>query len=189
MPKPPILPVMDWKALFERGLPYQQWIKTGESESNRRTMESLLEKQPLDDATLTRLKAVERPIHVIAIAEDWCPDVIRHVPVLMKLAEGTDKLRVRFISREDSPEAFVRFLTLGGEAIPKFIFLSDNFVECGSWGPMPADCREFIARGKACGDMKAARQKVFQRYQADAECREVIRELLHLIEVADCREP
>jgi thiol-disulfide isomerase/thioredoxin len=189
MPKPPILPVMDWQALFERGRPYAEWIQTGESESNRRTMESLREKQTLNAESLKDIQGVDRPIHIIAIAEDWCPDVVRHVPVLMKIAEANENLRVRFISREDSPDAFVRYLTLGGEAVPKFIFLSDRFVECGSWGPMPDDCRKFIARGKACGDVKAARQKVFQRYQADPECRDVERELLQRIEIAACREP
>jgi hypothetical protein len=54
---------------------------------------------------------------------------------------------------------------------------------------MSADCREFIARGKACGDMKAARQKVFQQYQADSGCRTVFRELAHLIRTAGCEAP
>jgi hypothetical protein len=189
MPKPPILPTVDWKAIHGRGLPYDEWIRTGESESNRRSMESLLEKQQLDAPSIEALKAIDRPIHILAIAEDWCPDVIRHVPVMMKLAQTCDDLRVRFIGREEAPDAFARYLTLGGEAIPKFIFLSDRFVECGAWGPMPEGCRELIARGKACGDMKAARQKVFQRYQADPECGEVVRELLHLIQIAGCREP
>jgi hypothetical protein len=105
------------------------------------------------------------------------------------MAEAAPMLKVRIIARQQWPEVFVRFLTNGGEAIPKFIFLSDRFVECGHWGPMPEACRELIARGKACGDVAAARKKVAALYEADGNRREVVRELLRLVDVAAGREP
>jgi hypothetical protein len=189
MPKPPILPIIDWKSIFEGGEPYEKWIQTGEFESNRKTMQELRGKLKPTAEEEAIASAVHRPVNVLAIAEDWCPDVVRHVPVLMNLAAASDKVHVRFIEREGAPDAFARYLTLGGEAVPKFVFLSDKFVECGGWGPMPSDCREFIARGKATGDMKGARQKVFQKYQADPECRTAFGELAHLIGIAGCKAP
>jgi len=84
---------------------------------------------------------------------------------------------------------FARFLTNGGEAIPKFVFLSGEFVECGNWGPMPAACRELIARGKASGDGATARQKVAALYAADDRKREVVNELLDRIDVASSTAP
>ena len=96
---------------------------------------------------------------------------------------------MRYISREQHPEVFVRFLTNGGEAIPKFIFLSDAFVECGNWGPMPGLQRELIARGKACGDVGAARKKVAAFYEADSNNRMVVSELVHLIDIAVSLQP
>ena len=77
-----------------------------------------------------------------------------------------------------------RPLTNGGEAIPKFIFLSDQFVECGNWGPMPSADRVLIARGKACGDVGAARKKTAQSYQMDAGRRIVVEDLLSERETA-----
>ena len=128
-------------------------------------------------------------MRVVAIAEDWCGDVVRHVPVLARLADAAPKLELRFITREQHPEVFVRFLSNGGEAIPKFIFLSEAWVECGNWGAMPDACRELIARGKACGDVGAARKKVSALYDADPGRRGVIEELLHAVDVASSREP
>jgi hypothetical protein len=109
--------------------------------------------------------------------------------VLQRLAEAAPKLKVRFISRQQWPDVFARFLTNGGEAIPKFIFLSDQFVECGNWGPMPGPCRELIARGKACGNVAAARKMVSGFYEADGNRRMVVSELLQLIDIAVTREP
>jgi hypothetical protein len=135
------------------------------------------------------LGALPRPVYVVAIAEDWCGDVLRHVPVLQRLAQAAPKLTVRFISREQHPGVFVRFLTNGGEAIPKFVFISDQYVECGNWGPMPSADRVLIARGKACGDIGAARRKVGQSYQQDAERTIVVQELVDLIQIAVCASP
>jgi hypothetical protein len=105
------------------------------------------------------------------------------------MADGAPKLETRYFSREQAPEIVARFLTNGGEAIPKFVFLNDRFVECGNWGPMPEPCRELIARGRACGDMAGARQKVAAHYAADESKRSVIWELLRLIEIASCSAP
>ena len=189
MPRPATLPVIDWKAIFESGLEYSAWLGVAESAELRDKMETLRQALVLEPQVAGYLGALPRPVHVVAIAEDWCGDVVRHVPVLQRLAEAAPSLSVRYLSREQHPEVFVRFLTNGGEAIPKFIFLSERFIECGSWGPMPDACRELIARGKACGDVAAARKKVAVRCEQDAQCREVVAELLHLVDIAVSREP
>ena len=189
MPRPATLPVIDWKAVFASGQEYSAWISTGESPENRDKMETLRQGQALEPQAAAFLAALPRPVHVIAVAEDWCGDVVRHVPVLQRLAEAAPNLKVRFISRQQWPDVFARFLTNGGEAIPKFIFLSDAFVECGNWGPMPGPCRELIARGKACGNVAAARKKVSGFYEADGNRRMVVSELMELIDIAVTREP
>jgi hypothetical protein len=189
MPRPATLPVIDWKAVFESGLDYDAWLAAAESPVQRDLLVAKHGELSLEPAVAAHLGALPRPVHVVAIAEDWCGDVVRHAPVLQRMAEAGANLKVRTISREQHPDVFVRFLTNGGEAIPKFIFLSDRFIECGSWGPMPDACRELIARGKACGDVAAARKKVSARYAQDPQCREVVAELLHLVDIAVSREP
>ncbi|BDU71295.1 thioredoxin family protein [Mesoterricola silvestris] len=189
MPMPPILPALDWKSVFESGLPYSQWITQGTHPANRDRMAEILGSAQLEPQARAWLGALPRPVRVVAIAEDWCGDVVRHVPVLQRLAQAAPNLQVRFVSREQHPQVFARFLTNGGEAIPKFIFLSEAWVECGNWGPMPAALRDLIARGKACGDVAAARRKVSARYEADPAGRETQRELMALIETAACTEP
>lgn len=189
MPMPPILPTVDWRGLFDAGKEYQAWLRNGEHPENQEQMESLRRSLALEPHTVGFLGALPRPVHVVAIAEDWCGDVVRHVPVLQRLADSAPNLRVRYIPRALSPDTFARFLTNGGEAIPKFIFLNDQFVECGNWGPMPEACRELIARGKACGDVTAARQKVSALYAADPDLRVVVAELLRLLDVASSTRP
>ena len=189
MPRPTLLPPLNWAELFGEGLDYAAWLDAAENTAHREKMDEFYDRITLSEADEAILRGIDRAVYVVAIAEDWCPDVVRHVPILMKMADASDYIEVRFITREASLDTFARFLTVGGEAIPKFIFLSDKFVECGSWGPMQEDCRALIARGKACGDMKTARVKVFERYKADPERKQVLAELRNLFEVASCPAP
>ena len=54
---------------------------------------------------------------------------------------------------------------------------------------MRETCKELIARGKACGDVAAARRKVSALYEADSNRRMVVSELLKLLDIASSREP
>jgi len=188
MPKPPILPALDWQSIFASGQTYAEWIK-GPTPENCDKMEDLREALVLEPQVEGFLAALPRPVRVVAIAEDWCGDVVKHVPVLARMAESAPNLQVRFISREQHPQVFGRYLTNGGEAIPKFIFLSEQWVECGNWGPMPDALRQLIARGKACQDVPAARRKVAALYDADPQRRETLKELLALLDTLVCKEP
>jgi hypothetical protein len=184
MPRPPILPVLDWSAIFASGQEFAAWLAAAADPERARRLADGLAALTLAPHEAALLAALPRPVHVVAIAEDWCGDVVRHAPVLERLARAGANLRVRYVSREQHPDAFARFLTNGGEAIPKFVFLNDRFVECGHWGPMPDACRRLIAQGKACGDGATARQLVSARYAADPGCRDVVRELLDLVQLA-----
>jgi hypothetical protein len=176
--------VLDWQKIFVSGKNFDDWISSGESEENREKIREAVGKLPMPPKVQKCLKNLSRPVHVVAIAEDWCGDVVRHVPVLEKIDRASDRVRVRYISREQHPDAFCRFLTNGGEAIPKFVFLSEDFVEVGNWGPMPSEEKEWIARGKACNDVGAAREKVAEMYRADPQLVKVFSELCRFLKIA-----
>ncbi len=54
---------------------------------------------------------------------------------------------------------------------------------------MPSACREMVARGRACGDIKTARESVSALYNSDPDRRIVVDELLHEIDIASCATP
>jgi len=189
MPMPPLLPVIDWRTIFDGGLEFGRWLETGEHPEHRAEMLKDVADLSLSPQQAGFLKAISRQVHVVAIAEDWCGDVVRHVPVLQSISDLAPNLAVRYITRQNHLDIFARFLSNGGEAIPKFIFLNNQFVECGNWGPMPGPCRELIARGKACGDVAAARKKVSALYEADGDRQMVITELLQLVDIAAAHKP
>ncbi len=184
MPRPPTLPVIDWNNVLESGKTWDAWLDGAESADQAARMRERFKSLPMPEECAAVISAITRPIHVLAIAEDWCGDVIRHAPVLARIADTNPHIQTRYISRADNPDVFARFLTNGGEAIPKFVFFNQNFVECGNWGPMQADCRLLVARGKAIGNVGAGREKVREIYQTDPACRTAFEELCALAELA-----
>ncbi len=184
MPQPPILPFIDWRTLFAAGLAWRPWLDGAEKPEHRtELLGSYGGFHPLTES-VERLRALRRPVHVVAIAESWCGDVRRHVPVLQKLADAGGPVEVRYITRQTDLAVFARLLTNGGEAIPKAVFLSADFVETGNWGPMPENGRRAIAQGKAANDLAGARRLVAAQYAADPQRRGAEAEILDRIAIA-----
>ncbi len=186
MPRPPILPVPDREAIFKGGKTFEQWLADSPEQANANAIRAAVQTIDIPTPIRVQLAALERPVKIIAIAEAWCGDVVRQVPLLMKMASFNPNIEVRFITREDHLDFFVRFLTNGGESIPKFVFCSEDFVETGNWGPMSTTPREMIARGKACGNVVAARQRIAVFFEADKH-REAMQELHERLRVAAFR--
>ena len=188
MPRPPTLPALEWIEIFDKSSSYDQWLQSGEETDKIEKIERSRQDFVVDVAIKAYLENLPKPVNVLVIAEDWCGDVVRHVPIVQKLIDAGTNIKSKYCYREQFPEVFVRYLTNGGEAIPKFIFFNQDFVECGNWGPMPQDCRDIIARGKACGNVGHARQIVGKFYEADSSFRHVTKEILALIDIAstDC---
>jgi len=170
-PQPPILPLIDWRQLWAAGLGWTDWLATAPQPEQRAQLESAYDRYRPVPQTVSQLEQLRKPVHIVVIAEAWAGDVRRHVPVLQKLAEAAGQSAVRYITRRQNLEVFARFLTLGGEALPKAVFLSSDFVETGTWGPMPEECRRLIAQGKAANDIPGARILIRARYAADPDCR------------------
>lgn len=181
MPRPPVLPVLDWREIFAAGKEFEAWLDAAESHEKAARMREDAASLPLVEEAEEFLEDLTRDVNVVAFAEDWCGDVVRHVPVLERIARACPRLHVRYLARADRPDVFVRFLTNGGEAIPKFVFLSEAWTEYDNWGPMTCADRQLIARGKALGDVPAARRKVAERYAADPDRGKVFAEILDIV--------
>lgn len=190
MPRPPILPTLNWSKVFATGVDFQTWLERAETPEHRERMQKLYDTLTLEPVREAMISALQRPVHIVAIAEDWCGDVVRFAPVAARIAAASNgNVKLTFISRDQHPDVFVRFLTNGGEAIPKFVFLNEQFVECGNWGPMPTECRRILSRGKGANDVAAARKRVKAMYEADPNCEAAFRELTDLVETAAATRP
>lgn len=179
---------LDLKTIWESGQTYEQWLAGAGDAKRREDLEKFYAEVTLTPDDQQLLKLVDRPVHILALAEDWCGDVRRNVPVIARMVtENTANLRLRLVDKETRPQLMVRYLTNGAEAIPIIVFMNDQFVEIGFWGPRPTECKRLMARGKAAGKIDAARERIGTFYTSDKH-QSTVRELRGLITLAAAKE-
>ena len=101
---PTLLPNIEWQSVFEGAWDYSAWRSKGKARvdldflatfaqdkiekvreflaDNRANMDETDASYQLDADTESCLASLGRTVNVLCIAEDWCPDVVRHVPIL-----------------------------------------------------------------------------------------------------------
>ncbi|MDP9274968.1 MAG: thioredoxin family protein [Chloroflexota bacterium] len=133
------------RARFDKGLTYDAFKE--QMTRNRDRLEENEKRVDLNKDDLVAFRGLPRPVKVVALAEDWCGDVIANLPVLGRLAKDSGKLDVRIFLRDQNDDIMQRYLNKGQfKSIPVFVFFDDAFRELGHWIERPASVTEVRAK-------------------------------------------
>ena len=78
------------------------------------------------------------PAKVLALGEDWCPDVFRGLPVLVRIAEAGG-MELRIFPRDDNLDIMNEFLNHGeSQSIPTIVFYTTDNRYIAHWIERPA---------------------------------------------------
>lgn len=98
----------------------------------------------VDDAVLTRAKAVGGTWHLLVIAIDRCGDSMNSVPYLAKLAEQVPGLSMRIVLPEKGRAVQETHRSLDGRnATPTIVLLDSNGRDVGCIVELPREIREW----------------------------------------------
>ncbi|SRR5712692_835231 len=129
------------RARFATGLTYEGF--KDQMTRNRDRVEANEARVTFDPDDVEAFRSLNGPIHVLALAEDWCGDVVANLPVLGRLARETGTLDVRVFLRDQNKDLMLKYLNQGKyESIPVFAFLDDTFNELGVFTERPASVTE-----------------------------------------------
>jgi Thioredoxin len=124
---------------FESGLTYDAY--KAQMTRNREQVEQNEKDLLLTSEDVKAFRGLPQTINVMALAEDWCGDVVANLPVLGRLEhESAGKLNVRIHLRDQEPGTTLmdQYLNKGQyKSIPTFIFLDGVFNELGVWVERP----------------------------------------------------
>jgi len=126
------------RAQFDAGITYQAY--KDQMTRNREQLEQNEKDLDLKADDLQAFKGA-RKVNVLALAEDWCGDVIANLPILGRIANESGTLNLRVLLRDTEPGSVVMDEHLNrGEfkSIPTVIFLDDNYNELAVWVERPA---------------------------------------------------
>jgi Thioredoxin len=125
---------------FSSGLTYDEYL--GRIHRNREKFDYNHEETVLSDddvAAFRRLAAQPGgPSRVLALGEDWCPDVFRGLPVMARIATAAG-LELRVFPRDDNLDIMGEFLNHGeSQSIPTFVFYTSDHRYVAHWIERPA---------------------------------------------------
>ncbi len=125
------------RARFSTGLSYEDY--KARMTRNRERLEAAEAAVRLSDDDLAAFRRLSGPVHVVALAEDWCGDVIANLPVVGVLARESGTLDLRVFPRDLNKDLMSRWLNHGRyESIPVFAFFDGRFTEMGAFIERPA---------------------------------------------------
>lgn len=145
---------------------YQEHIKRNREKFEYNYAETVLTD---DDAEAFRSLAArpDGPAKVLALGEDWCPDVFRGLPVMVRIAEAAG-MELRIFPRDDNLDIMNEFLNRGeSQSIPTFVFYTRDHRYIAHWIERPARANaelEEIPKLFADLDREKDREKMRERY-------------------------
>jgi hypothetical protein len=92
---------------------------------------------------VSRARAFNNELKLLALSEDWCGDAVSTLPVLARLAEQA-AVELRILARDANPDLMDQHLTSGSRSIPVIMFLDLDLRERGWWGPRPAPIQRWM---------------------------------------------
>ena len=124
---------------FAEGYSYEEYLS--QIKVNKlRFQQYFSEFQPEEGEVERFLNLTQReggPTKVLAIGEDWCPDVYRGLPTMAKLAESGG-LEVRVFPRDSNLDVMNEFLKEGKyQSIPIFVFYTEGLDYICHWIERP----------------------------------------------------
>ena len=119
-----------------------QLLREGKSSGNEQSDE-LLHYSLLNE---TRMNRLDKTIHMgkaneqvlnslrsnyywLVLAEGWCGDAAQLLPIFNKMANATDKIKLKILFRDENEALMNLFLTNGSKSIPKVIILEKETMQ------------------------------------------------------------
>lgn len=174
---------------FAAGLTYWEYLE--HIQRNRAKFEYNYDQTCLTDDDVRAFRELasrpDGPARVLALAEEWCPDVFRGLPVMARIAEAAG-MELRIFARDQNLDIMDEFLNQGKyQSIPVFVFYTRDQRYLAHWIERPALANEQMHLVNAIFQGKTAEEALpeYERFQQGEVWanwrRETVREIRELL--------
>ena len=119
---------------FELGLAYDDYVKTGTDEQQRRwrAVEPIVQ---ITEDQKTLLGGFVRQMNVLVISGIWCGDCVQQCPMFEAISTvNSAQIRLRFVDRDQHKDLSETVPINAGLRVPTVVFLAEDFEFCGLYG-------------------------------------------------------
>jgi thiol-disulfide isomerase/thioredoxin len=176
---------------FASGMTWDEYLNA--IQRNRDKFEQNYRETQLSDEDVRVLKELvslpHGPAKVLALGEDWCPDVFRGLPVMAKMAQAAG-MELRIFPRDQNLDIMNEFLNQGKyQSIPTFVFYTRDHRYICHWIERPALANQEM---HLLDDIRRLREEDPERFRQEYEAfqqgpvwarwrQETVREIIQLL--------
>ena len=117
-----------FKSKFEQGLDYKSFMSASKEHEQAR-WQAVYDLVNLTDEQKKLLNGFTRKMNVLCMTGAFCGDCVRQCPIMLRIAEASSMIDLRFLDRDTNPDLSERLRILGGSRVPVVVFLSEDFYE------------------------------------------------------------
>jgi hypothetical protein len=153
--------------LFDNGISYENYFKKSDKYNERMNDSWLATQKVVQEFKQEKILRMNKKIHVLCIAENWCIDCANGVPVISKLADMLSNWNFQIVSRDDYREDFVLYFTTAGRnKIPIIIFADEDGDEILRWIERPMRSYQLLGELK---DQNLPQEEFIKKYHDTVE--------------------
>jgi thiol-disulfide isomerase/thioredoxin len=159
-----------------QGISWKQWME--QIDRNEEKFQFNYDDHKLDQADVDAIKAAiakNGGVTCLALGEAWCPDVVRGMPVIAKLAEATG-MDLKIFFRDQNIDIMNEFLYKGEfQSIPTLVFFDKDQHQLGVWHeraqkardemPMMSEIRTKMQNQELSEEERAKYMKEYEDFQ------------------------
>lgn len=160
---------------FERGLPFHEFVATGDSLGHRAPWDQRFSQLELDQDQRALVEAFDREMNVLCMTGTWCGDCALQGAAMARVAEANSaKINLRYIPRsEEFAEVVVASQLNAGFRVPMTWFLAEDFEPVAMFGDRT------LGRYRAMARKQLAPEEVAMLAPPPSDpVREVLREVI-----------
>src|SRR5262245_41439529 len=119
---------------FQQARPYAEFLTHYGTPTSAPRWKQTYDQVALTPAQRELLAKFRRTTHVLVLAGAWCGDCSSQCPIFEHFAQAAPALRVRYLDRDDHPDAQRALQVNGGNRVPVAVFFSEDGFEVARYG-------------------------------------------------------
>jgi hypothetical protein len=119
---------------FQVGLAYSDFLAGYATDDQKKRWRLVREQIKLTDYQHQLLASFQREMNVLCLAGAWCGDCINQCPIFEHFAVAAPVIKMRYLDRDEHPDAQKELQINGGNRVPVMVFFSEDGYETARYG-------------------------------------------------------
>lgn len=117
---------------FDAGLDWDAYLATDASKAD--AWRKIYDQITLTDDQRTLIAGFTRDMPVLVSSGIWCGDCVQQGPLLQRIAEASDRIRLRWVDRDEHADLAELIKVNAGLRVPMAIFMAEDFEPVSVYG-------------------------------------------------------